>query len=103
MSSDQPTLAVTRTGGPPAGKLTVDVTFRGLDVGQVATAVVRVDNAVVAQAAFEPGADGTASRTLAVEQVPAKGVVVVEAHGGGVTCMATLRPGAAAEVRCPGG
>lgn len=102
-SSDQPTLAVTRTGGAAAGKLTVDVTFRGLAAGQVATAVVRVDNTLVAQAAFEAGADGTASRTLAVEPVPAAGVVAVEAHGGAATCTATLRPAAAAEVRCPGG
>lgn len=64
---------------------------------------LRVDNAVVAQAAFEPGVDGTASRSLLVEQVPATGAVVVEAHGGAATCTAMLKPGAAVEVRCPGG
>jgi hypothetical protein len=101
--TDPPTLAVTRTSVPTPGKLTVDVTFRGLDDGETLSAVVRVDGAVAAEAIVGPGPDGTASRTLAVEQVPASGVVAVEARGGGKTCTATLTPGAAAEVRCPGG
>ena len=94
-----PTLAVTRT----AGTVTVDVTFRGLDAGQVATATVKVDNALVASTAFGPGADGTATRTIAAEQVPTTGVVMVEAQGRGARCTATLEPGTAAEVRCPSG
>lgn len=101
--SNAPTLAVTRTSLPAPGKVTVDVTFRGLRAGDVASAVVRVDGTGAAEAAFGPGADGTATRTLTVEQVAGSGVVMVEAHGGGDTCSATLKPGVAGEVRCPGG
>ena len=101
-STDPPTLAVTRTSIPTPGKLTVDVTFRGLDDGESVSAVVRVDGAVAAEAIVGPGPDGTASRTLTVEQVPAAGVVTVEARAGDQTCTATLTPGTAAEVRCPG-
>ena len=79
------------------------MTFRGLDAGEAASAVVRVDGAVAAEAAFGPGPDGTATRTLVVEQVPAGGVVTVEARGGDADVTATLNPGAVAEVRCPGG
>ena len=64
--NEAPTLAVTRT----ADTVTVDVTFRGLDPDQIATARVTVDGQVVAVAAFGPGADGMASRTLTVAKVP---------------------------------
>jgi hypothetical protein len=101
--SDAPTLAVTRTSIAASGKLTVDVTFRGLDPGEVASAVVRVDGSTAAEAGFGPGTDGTATRTLTVEQIPTSGIVTVEAHGGDNTCTARLEPGGAAEVRCLGG
>jgi hypothetical protein len=118
---DRPTFAVTRTidpagapvPGPPApgapqpgasgtSTVTVEVTFRGLDDGQVASATVTVDGAVVAEARFSPGPDGTAVRTLTVAKVPAGGVAVVEAWAGGSVCTATLGPGTPAAASCTG-
>jgi hypothetical protein len=96
--NEAPTLAVTRT----ADAVTVDLTFRGLDPDQVATATVTVDGQVVALAAFGPGVDGTATRTLSATKVPVRGAVVVEAQGGGSTCTATLTPGAPPTATCPG-
>ena len=93
-----PTLAVTRT----ADTVTVDLTFRGLDPDQVATATMTVDGQVAAVAAFGPGADGTATRTLTVAKAAAGGVVAVDAQGGGATCMATLTPGASPIATCRG-
>jgi len=101
--AEPPTLAVTRTAdpSPPAtSTLTADVTFRGLDAGQVASATVTVDGVVVAVAAFGPGPDGTATRTLSVGQVPAGGVVVVDSRAGDTACTATLAPGQPAALRC---
>jgi hypothetical protein len=94
--NEAPTLAVTRT----ADAVTVDLTFRGLDPDQVATAMKTIDGQVVALAAFGPRADGTATRTLAVAKVPAGGAVVIEAQAGGATCTATLKPGAPPAVTC---
>ena len=91
-----PTLAITRT----ADTVTVDLTFRGLDPGQIATATVTVDGQVAALAAFGPGADGTATRTLTVAKVPAGGAVAVEAQGGRAACTATLAPGAPPIATC---
>ena len=96
--NEAPTLAVTRT----ADAVTVDLTFRGLDPDQVATATVKVDGQVTALAAFGPGADGTATRTLTFAKVPAGGVVAVDAQGGTSMCTTTLRPGAEPMVTCRG-
>ena len=93
--NEAPTLAVTRT----ADAVTVDLTFRGLDPDEVATASVTVDGQVVALAAFGPGADGTATRTL-MAKVPASGAVAVEAQGGRAACTATLAPGAPPIATC---
>lgn len=94
---EAPTLAVTQT----ADAVTVDLTFRGLDPGQIATATVKVDSQVVAVAAFGPGTDGTATRSFTVAKVAVGGVVSVYAQGGASTCTATLQPGAAPTVTCP--
>ena len=102
---DPPTFAVTRTTTPVAApaatsKLTVEISFRGLDTDQIASATVTVDGTIVAAAAFGPTPEGTATRTLTVEQVPATAVVLVDARGGTAACTATLPPGRAAQLRC---
>jgi hypothetical protein len=94
--NEAPTLAVTRT----ADTLIVDITFRGLDPNQIATATVTIDGQVVALAAFGPGTDGTAIRTLTVPTAPAGGVVAVDAQAGESTCSATLKPGTPPTVTC---
>lgn len=98
-----PTISVTRTPEPsgPGTSVTVDVTFRGLDEGQVATLTVAVDGATLATAGFTPAADGTATRSLTVPQVPAGGVVTVEAKAADTRCTARLDPSREAEVSCP--
>jgi hypothetical protein len=103
--SDEPVLAVTRTAspsqtGPAAGKLTIDATFRGLEAGQIASVTVTVDGTVLATAAFGPTPDGTATRTVTIEQISTNAVAVVDARGGSAVCTATLEPGQAAEVKC---
>lgn len=94
--NEAPTLAVIRT----ADAVTVDVAFRGLDPEQSATATVTVDDRVVAAAAFRPGVDGTATRTLTASGVPAVAVVRVEARAGGARCTAEFPPGSAPMVTC---
>jgi hypothetical protein len=107
-----PTLAVTRTttpaspatSGSPAmpstSTVTGDVTFRGLDPGQVATATLTVDGTLLVATAFGPGPDGTATRTLTANRLPAAAVTVIDARAGGITCTATLAPGRPAEQDC---
>jgi hypothetical protein len=94
--NEAPTLAVTRT----AEAVTVDLTFRGLDPEEVATASVKVDGKVVALAAFGPGVDGSAIRTVTATKVPLGATVDVEARGGEATCTATFTPGAAPTAIC---
>jgi hypothetical protein len=94
--NEAPTLAVTRTGDT----VTVDVTFRGLDLDEVATATATVDGQVVAVAAFGPGLDGTATRTLSIAKVPTTGAVVVDARGGRATCTSTLTLGVLPTAAC---
>jgi hypothetical protein len=96
--NEAPTLAVTRT----ADTVTVDVTFRGLDPDQSATATVTVDGRVVAAAVFGQGVDGTATRTLGAAGVPAAAVVRVDARAGGeATCIAEFAPGSEPTLTCP--
>lgn len=104
--SDEPTLAVTRTTSSPGttpatSKLTIDATFRGLAPGQVASATVTVDGTIVAAAVFGPAPDGTATRTLILDQIPINAVAVVDARGGNVACTTTAKPGQPAEMTCP--
>lgn len=95
--NEAPTLAVTRT----ADTVTVDVTFRGLDPDQSATATISVDGGPVTSAAFGPAADGTATRALTASNVPATATIRVEADAGGSTCTAEFVPGNTPAVSCP--
>jgi hypothetical protein len=83
-----------------AGTVVVDAAFRGLAPGQVATVTVTVDGTITAQAALTPSPDGTATRALTLEHVPAPAVVTVDAHAGPATCTARLTPGQAAHLTC---
>lgn len=104
---DTPTLAVTRTTTPAAtpataagGTVTADITFRGLEPGQVATATLTIDGALVATTAFGPGPDGTATRTLTADRVPPGATAVIDARGGATACRATVAPGQPAHQTC---
>jgi hypothetical protein len=107
---DQPTIAVTRTTQTPdtttpaaagdagaaaeaaTSTITVEVTYRGLNPGQVANTTISTAGQVLAQAAFTPGTDGTAARTLTVDHVPTDAQVTIETSAGSRTCTATLNP-----------
>ncbi|WP_433784641.1 hypothetical protein ACQPX6_00240 [Actinomycetospora sp. CA-101289] len=93
-----PTLGVTRT----ADAVAVDVTFRGVRPGQVATATVSVDGHEAARAAFGPAPDGTATRTLTLTGVPPGAAVTITSQAPGSTCGATAAPGGAPSVTCAG-
>jgi hypothetical protein len=93
---EAPTLAVTRT----ADVLSVDITFRGLDADEVATATVAVDGQLVTAAAFGPSADGTASRTLPTLKMPAGSAARLEAQGGDTRCTALVEPDNPPEIAC---
>jgi hypothetical protein len=93
----EPSASATPTG---ADTLTVDVTFRNLDDGHVATVTVSVDGRVVAQTAITPAGDGTASRSLTVAHVPATATVRVSAAAGDVTCTADGSPGQPLALKC---
>jgi len=100
---DDPTIAVTRTSTPAtstaattgADTVTVEVTFRGLQPGDVATVSITAGTLMLAQAAFTPGPDGTAPRTLSADHVDAAATVRVQATAASRTCMGTINPGAA--------
>jgi hypothetical protein len=102
---DDPTIAVTRTSPPAASTaatpatgtdtVTVEVTFRGLHPGDVATVRITAGTRVLARAAFTPGPDGTAARTLSVDHVDAAATVTVQATAGSRACMGTISAGAA--------
>ena len=108
--ADQPTIAVTRTTQQPGAKansadtaaspaalatstITVVVTFRSLDPGQVATASITADGKVLAEAAFTAGADGAATQSVAADHVGAGEHVTVDAVAGHQQCQASLTPG----------
>jgi hypothetical protein len=109
---DRAALAVTRTSAvaapSPAGSpstsagdtVTVEVTFRDVDAGQVATVAVAVDGRMVAQAAITPAQDGVASRTLTVDKVPATATVTVNAATRDARCTADGRPGQPLRLSC---
>jgi hypothetical protein len=98
---DGPSVAVSRTASlpdpsasaAPTDKVTVEVTFRGMGPGQVATVTVAVDGRPVAQAAISPTAEGTATRTLTVERVPTAASVTVNAQAGNTRCGVDGPPG----------
>ena len=101
--TDPPTLAVTRTSVPTPGKLTVDVTFRGLDDGE---------NVYGGRSGRRGGRRGGGRRARAGRDgVPDAGSGAGPGHRGGdgggarggETCTATLTPGTAAQQRRPGG
>jgi hypothetical protein len=105
---DQPTIAATRTtqtpdtpapaaadsdtAGAATDTITFEVTYRGLNPGQVANTTISTAAQLLAQAAFTPGTDGTASRTLTVDHVPTDAQVTIETTAGAHTCIATLNP-----------
>jgi hypothetical protein len=93
---DEPTLSATRT----ADGMTADITFRRLDPGQFAVASISVEGQEVVQAAFGPGPDGTAARSLTATKVPAAAHVLVTAHAAEDTCTATFAPGRSPVVEC---
>jgi hypothetical protein len=109
---DRATFAVTRTAELPAPSasgapapdavdtVTVEVAFREVDAGQVATITVSVDGRVVAQAAVTPSQDGVVSRTLTVAHVPAAATVIVSAEVGRAKCTAEGRTGQPLRVNC---
>jgi hypothetical protein len=93
------TLTVVESGTTPTAEspettLLVEVAFRGLAAGTVATVLVTADtpddSTVLAQGAVGSGGDGTASRTITVEGVPRTGTVEVSATGGGRQCRASI-------------
>jgi hypothetical protein len=96
------------TGSPPGGgtTLTVDVAFHARTAGGTATVVVTAtgsgDTAVLARAALTAGADGTATRTITIRQVPRDAAVEVTASGGRRQCRASWDAAAAAppDVTC---
>lgn len=103
--ADQPTIAVTRTTQLPdptgsransaavaTSTITVEVTFRGLNAGQVATASMTSGGRVLAEAAFTAGADGSATRSLAVDDVGVGAHVTLDAAAGPEHCHATVAP-----------
>lgn len=79
--------------------LTVDVTFSAPAGGDTATVVVTASGSggtvVLARAALTPAADGPATRTLTIAQVPADAVVDVVASGGRRQCRASWDVGSA--------
>jgi hypothetical protein len=109
---DRASMAVSRAGeaaapspsgsasAEPVDTVTVDVTFRGLEGGQVATVTVTVDDRVVARAAVAPTQDGVATRTLSVEKVPATATVTVDATAGDAGCTADGQPGEPVLLMC---
>lgn len=117
--ADQPTMAVTRTtqlpdptassagsGGNSAAvatsTITVEVTFRGLDAGQVATVRIITRGRVLSEAAFTAGTDGAATRSLVADKVGIREHVTVDAVAGQQQCHATLASGlATAQLACP--
>lgn len=82
---------LSQTGG--SDTVEVEVTFRDLAPGQVATASISTTDGVLAQAALTPTPQGTATRTLTAEQVATDVVVTVDANAGGWACTGTLTPG----------
>jgi len=117
--ADQPTMAVTRTmqltdptassAGSGANSataatntITVEVTFRGLDTGQVATVRITTRGRVLSEAAFTAGADGAATRSLVADKVGIREHVTVDAVAGQQQCHATLASGlATVQMVCP--
>jgi hypothetical protein len=106
---DRAAVSVTRTAPLPdpsasaaaaADTVTVEVTFRGVDAGQVAAVTVAVDGRTVAQAAITPTVDGVATRTLTVDKVPASATVTVQAQAGRTRCTADGRPGQPLRLTC---
>jgi hypothetical protein len=71
----------------------VNVTFRGLPPGQVATVAVIASNKVLASAAVTSAPDGTATSALALSNIPTSQRVVIDAKTAHQYCHAALVPG----------
>lgn len=91
-----PTIEVTQTtrpGGTAAtSTTTVQVTFRGLPPGQVATVIVATAARVLARSAATPGPGGTAATALTVSHLAPAWPVTITARTVGQFCQAHLSP-----------
>jgi hypothetical protein len=97
-----PTIAVSRTYLPETrtDTVTVEVTFRDLDPGTVATVRVTAAGRVVATAAFTPATDGTATRTVTADRLNPGAAVTVDATADRTTCTATSAATTAVTATC---
>ena len=94
-----PAVTVTQSLPPPGAgsnarqaRVTVHVTFPGLDTEQAADVVAITEGRVLARAAATPGSDGTATVTLTVGHLTPAQPVTVTVRAPHQTCQAALIP-----------
>ena len=94
-----PAVTVTQALPPPGAgssarqaRVTVHVTFPGLDAGQAATVVATTAGRVLARAAATPGTDGIATVTLTIGHLTPAQPITVTARAPHETCQAALVP-----------
>jgi hypothetical protein len=88
-----PATSGTRSAGSGVA-LTVDFTFRDLTTSDVVTLIITAttpgSHAVIGRAAITSGSDGTAARSIIVNDVPRNATIDISATGGQERCQARL-------------